>query len=560
MPTAEPVSPRAAIRRLPDYLANQIAAGEVVERPASIVKELLENSLDAGARQITVSLEQGGMRSIRVQDDGAGIPGDELALALQPHATSKIATPADLAAIHSLGFRGEALASIGSVARLELISRVPGAEQAWRIATRPGEAPGEPQPAAHPPGTTVTVADLFHNVPARRRFLRSERTEYRHGEEVLRRIALGRFDVAFTLRHNRRTIFSLPAAADAAARRRRIARLCGQAFAERALHLDFEHGGLRLHGWIAPPAQARAQADLQYFYVNGRVIRDRVLNHALREAFAARLPAERHPAWLLFLDMDPAEVDVNVHPAKQEVRFRQTRLVHDFLVRCLEEALAEEGSAPAPLAYAPEPLEWHTPATGPAPAAPAPDRPPARVAERQPAPYAPHARPCLDTPARRVGRMLLLFHEGRAGVADLGRLVARSLAGLGEAGVPAARPWLIPEPVRLPESLVAALPEWLPEVAALGFDLGAAGPDTVLLRQTPLALEPVDVAAMLPGWLAAVAAGQPAAEALAEAAAGHPRADWDDGRWLALLEVEGFPAEAVRWLEEGDLARLFEGP
>ncbi|HEB67535.1 MAG TPA: DNA mismatch repair endonuclease MutL [Gammaproteobacteria bacterium] len=553
MPNPVPRTDRPAIRRLPDYLANQIAAGEVVERPASIVKELLENSLDAGASQIGVSLEQGGLRSIRVQDDGIGIPREELALALMPHATSKIATPGDLAAIHSLGFRGEALASIGSVARLELVSRTPEADQAWRLATRPGVAADEPQPAAHPVGTTVTVADLFHNVPARRRFLRSERTEYRHGEEVVRRIALGRFDVGFSLRHNRRTVFSLPAAPDEPARRRRIARLCGQAFADHALHLDFSRSGLRLHGWIAPPEQTRAQADLQYFYVNGRVIRDRVLNHALRQAFAPALPEGRHPAWLLFLELDAAEVDVNVHPAKQEVRFRQTRLVHDFLVASIGEALAGGGRpAPAP-AYAPASLDWHRPATGSAPRSPA--RPAQRVAEAAPAwPSKPRSAQGM---AHRQGNWLWLVHEGRPGVADLGRLIGHGLRGL-DAGPPAARPWLIPEAVRVGEAVVTALPDWQAAIESLGFDLGPAGPDTLLLRQTPLALEAVDVVAMLPGWLAALAAGEPARETLADHAARHPRPDWDGPRWLALLEAEGFPPDTIRWLDEGDFRRLFE--
>jgi len=555
MPNPVPRTDRPAIRRLPDYLANQIAAGEVVERPASIVKELLENSLDAGAGQISVSLEQGGLRGIRVQDDGLGIPREELVLALMPHATSKIATPRDLAAIHSLGFRGEALASIGSVARLELVSRTPEAEQAWRLATRPGESPDEPQPAAHPVGTTVTVADLFHNVPARRRFLRSERTEYRHGEEVVRRIALGRFDVGFTLRHNRRTVFSLSAAADEAGRRRRIARLCGQAFAEHALHLDFNRSGLRLHGWIAPPDQARAQADLQYFYVNGRVIRDRVLNHALRQAFAAVLPEGRHPAWLLFLELDAAEVDVNVHPAKQEVRFRQTRLVHDFLVASIGEALAgDRHSAPAP-AYAPAPLDWHRPATGSAPRSPAPAHPAPRVAEASPA-YPSKPR-IVQGMAHRQGNWLWLVHEGRPGVADLGRLIVHGLRGL-DAESPAARPWLIPEAVRVGEAVVTALPAWQGAIESLGFDLGPAGPDTLLLRQTPLALEAVDVAAMLPGWLAALAAGESHREALRAHAGRHPRPDWDGSRWLALLEAEGFPPDTVRWLDEGDFRHLFE--
>jgi len=562
MPVPEPLAGRPAIRRLPDYLANQIAAGEVVERTASIVKELLENSLDADARSITVSLEQGGMRRIQVQDDGFGIPRDELALALQSHATSKIARPEDLAAIRSMGFRGEALASIASVARVELVSRLRGAEQAWRIASLPGEAPGEPEPAAHPPGTSVSVADLFHNTPARRRFLRAERTEYRHCEEVVRRLALGRFDIGFRLRHNRRTVFDLPPAADEAGRRRRLARLCGKVFAEQALQIDFRRGDLRLHGWLLPPSRARSQADIQFVYINSRAIRDRVLTHALRQAHAAWLPEGRHPAWLLFLELDPAEVDVNVHPAKQEVRFRQTRLVHDFLVHCLEQALAGDGlqTRGAEPAYAPVPLAWHRPATGPAATPPHHPRPPARIAERAVPAYAPPPAGKAGESAHRLGRYLLFLHEERAGVADLGHLVGERIRALPAEGDVPARPWLIPEPVTVTPELAAALPAFRKALAALGFDLNEAGPQTLLLRQSPLALEPVDVPALLPAWLAALADGGEPRALLAEHAAAYLRPDWQGRQWLAWFEAERFPASVVRWLTEADLRTLFTAP
>ena len=554
MPNPVPRTDRPAIRRLPDYLANQIAAGEVVERPASIVKELLENSLDADARTITVSLERGGMASIRVQDDGFGIPAAELALALQPHATSKIARPEDLAAIRSMGFRGEALASIASVARVELVSRLRGGEQAWRIATVPGQPPGEPEPAAHPPGTTVNVADLFHNTPARRRFLRAERTEYRHCEEVVRRLALGCFEVGFRLRHNRRTVYDLPPAPDEPARRRRLARLCGKAFADHALQLDFRRGDLRLHGWLLPARHARAQADIQFVYVNGRPIRDRVLTHALRQAHAAWLPDGRHPAWLLFLELDPAEVDVNVHPAKQEVRFRQTRLVHDFLVHCLEQTLSGDASPAREPAYAPEPLAWHRPATG---SAPSPARHAPKVAERAPA-YAPPAPAAAGEGTRRLGRYLLFLHAERAGVADLGRLIAERIRAMPDDGEVPARPWLIPESVTVPAALVGDLPARAETLAALGFDVSEAGPETLLLRQSPVVLEPVDVPALLPPWLAAIAGGAEPRAALAEAAAHHLRPDWQGKQWLAWLEAEGFPETVVRWLAESDLQALFD--
>ncbi len=334
--------PLPRIRALPERLANQIAAGEVVERPASVLKELLENSLDAGAKRISVDIEHGGAQLIRVRDDGIGIHREDLALALDRHATSKIASLEDLENVVSLGFRGEALPSIGSVSRLELSSCPAGGESGWKLAAEQSAAQTRLQPVPHPQGTTVTVRDLFYNTPARRKFLRTEKTEYRHLEDVLKRAALSRFDCAFSLRHNGRECYSLAAAASDAERARRVAKLCGAAFMEQALALTFEALDLHLAGWIGGPGYSRGVSDLQYFFVNGRMVRDNLLRHAVRHAHHGVVESGRQPAYVLFLRMNPAQVDVNVHPSKHEVRFRDARSVHDFVVRCLRQALSTE--------------------------------------------------------------------------------------------------------------------------------------------------------------------------------------------------------------------------
>ncbi|WP_448508599.1 DNA mismatch repair endonuclease MutL, partial [Immundisolibacter sp.] len=333
-------APRRPIRELPAQLANQIAAGEVVERPASIVKELLENALDAGAGRIEVALEQGGVGLIRVRDDGGGIPAAELPLALRRHATSKLASSGELMRIQTLGFRGEALPSIASVARLDIASAVPGAPAALLSHGQSG-----PAPAAHPTGTTVTVRDLFYNLPARRKFLRAEKTEFQHADELLRRLALARFDVGLSWSHNGKPVQQLPPALDPAAREQRLARLCGQAFVDAALRLDFPAGELRLSGWAALPTFSRAAADLQYWYVNGRLVRDKLLTHAARQAYQDVLYHGRQPAYVLYLDLPPQLVDVNVHPAKAEVRFRDSGSVHDLVRRCLREVIASGSRA-----------------------------------------------------------------------------------------------------------------------------------------------------------------------------------------------------------------------
>ena len=339
------------IQQLPPQLINQIAAGEVVERPASVIKELLENSLDAGARHIELDIERGGTKLCRVRDDGSGIAKQELSLALARHATSKISSLDDLEQIASLGFRGEALPSIASVSRLRLVSCQQDTDSGWAIEPD-GEKIRAAQPAAHPVGTSVEVRDLFYNTPARRRFLKTERTEFGHIQKVAEKIALSRFSAALRLTHNGKVVFDVPIARTRAEQERRLARICGQAFVDHALAIEREVGSLRLYGWIARPTFSRAQPDLQHVFLNGRAVRDKVITHAVRAGYRDVLFHGRHPAYVLYLDMDPALVDVNAHPTKQEVRFRDSRAVHDVIRRTIESALAETsaqdaGAAPA---------------------------------------------------------------------------------------------------------------------------------------------------------------------------------------------------------------------
>ncbi|MCG8313476.1 MAG: DNA mismatch repair endonuclease MutL [Pseudomonadales bacterium] len=329
------------INRLSPRLANQIAAGEVVERPASVVKELLENSLDAGASRIELDAEEGGVKLIRIRDDGAGIEKDDLPLAVARHATSKIHELSDLEGVATLGFRGEALASISSVSRLTLASSKDDQGAGWQVQTEGREMEAKLSPAAHRRGTTVEVRDLFFNTPARRKFLRTEKTEFSHLEDVLKRLALSHFNVGFQLKHNQRVIHHLKPAQSELEEDRRVAAVCGPQFIQSAVRVDTELAGLRLWGWMGLPTFSRSQADLQYFFVNGRHVRDRVVSHAVRQAYRDVLYHGRHPAYVLYLELDPAGVDVNVHPTKHEVRFRESRQVHDFLFRSLHRAIAE---------------------------------------------------------------------------------------------------------------------------------------------------------------------------------------------------------------------------
>ncbi len=329
------------IKKLSPRLANQIAAGEVVERPASVVKELVENSLDSGASQIDLEVEAGGVKLVRVRDNGKGVHKDDLSLALSRHATSKILVLDDLEAVASLGFRGEALASISSVSRLKFVSNNGESDMAWCAQTEGRDMETEISPAAHPQGTTVEVKDLFFNTPARRKFLRTEKTEYNRIEDILKRLALSRFELGFSLKNNGRIVHSWRPANTQTEQERRVAQICGPVFIENSVHIDIERTGLRLWGWVALPKFSRSQGDLQHFFVNGRSIKDKLVSHAIRQAYQDILFHGRHPAFVLFLELDPANVDVNVHPTKHEVRFRDGRLVHDFLFRSLHKALAD---------------------------------------------------------------------------------------------------------------------------------------------------------------------------------------------------------------------------
>ncbi|PHM23886.1 DNA mismatch repair endonuclease MutL [Xenorhabdus ehlersii] len=332
-----------AIKILPPQLANQIAAGEVVERPSSVVKELVENSLDAGATRIDIDIERGGAKLIRIRDNGGGISKQDLTLALARHATSKIASLDDLEAIVSMGFRGEALASISSVSRLTLTSRPESQAEAWQSYAEGRDMDVTVKPAAHPVGTTVEVLDLFYNTPARRKFLRTEKTEFGHIDEVVRRIALARLDVAINLNHNGKLVRQYRPAKDESQHERRLAAICGTAFVQQVLALSWQHDSLSIKGWVVDPVNT-AVSEIQYCYVNGRMMRDRLINHAIRQAYQDLIKGEQQPAYVLYLEIDPRQVDVNVHPAKHEVRFHQARLVHDFIYQGVAAVLKQRGT------------------------------------------------------------------------------------------------------------------------------------------------------------------------------------------------------------------------
>ncbi len=328
------------IHSLPTQLVNQIAAGEVVERPSSVVKELVENCFDAGASHVFIEIEQGGARLIKIRDNGCGIFKEDLPLALSRHATSKIASLKDLEQVVSMGFRGEALPSISSVSRLSLISRISDADCAWKVVADGSEQNFDPQPDPHPQGTTIDVRDLFYNTPARRKFLKTEKTEFAHIETLIKRMALSRFDIGFTLLHNQKEILNLKQAETETEQEQRIAGICGSAFLENSVKIEFAASGLSVTGWVGLPTFSRSQQDMQFFYVNGRLVRDKLVSHAVKQAYQDVLFHGRQPVFVLYLTLDPCLVDVNAHPAKLEVRFREGRLVHDFLFSALHRSLA----------------------------------------------------------------------------------------------------------------------------------------------------------------------------------------------------------------------------
>ena len=535
------------IRILPPILANQIAAGEVVERPSSVVKELVENSLDAGADRVEIDIEKGGAKLIRIRDNGCGVPQDELVLALSRHATSKVATLDDLEGIASLGFRGEALASISSVSRLTFTSRTASQTEAWQAEAEGREMQVVVRPAAHPVGTTVEVSDLFFNTPARRKFLRSEKTEFAHIDELIRRIALSRVDITLILRHNGKVVRQYKAAQAVQEQERRLAAVCGTPFMHHALAVESEHSDVRLRGWISTPQGARPQNDLQYTYVNGRMMRDKLINHAIRQAYDELLPPEHHAAYVLYIELDPRQVDVNVHPAKHEVRFHQARLVHDFIFQALYTALRQAADVEPPLAESQVELP-----SAPAPVYPgqAPKaewyeaehayRPPAAVhessggfsagrggrelregidpravrgmqalmstlpaAEPRPQPEA-----VVGAGARALslvqGRYLLWEQEGRLGLLSLRRaegvLLLAHLQEQWPQGL-TTQPLLLPVSLKLPASLLEQSELRGEVLRRMGFESKGGGRDALILTRVPALLRSCDLARLFPELL-----------------------------------------------------------
>jgi DNA mismatch repair protein MutL len=488
----------SAIRVMPELLVSQIAAGEVVERPASVLKELLENSLDAGATEIQVTLAEGGAKRVQVDDDGAGLAREDLPLALARHATSKIATLEDLEAVATMGFRGEALASIAAVARVELVSRARGESHAWSIAAEGGAAQ-EPRPAARAPGTTVAVQDVYFNTPARRKFLRTEATEFGHCDEVFRRVALARPDLAFSLRHNGRVSAHLapqPLAARAGA-------LLGAEFTAASVPVDERAGPLRLHGLAGTPQAARSRADAQYFYVNGRFVRDRLLAHAVREAYRDTLHGERQPAYVLFLELDPRGVDVNVHPAKTEVRFRDARAVHQFVFHALQRALAPS-AAEAPVSYATVSTAGPAIQAALAMAEPAVQyRPQAAPA---PLPASQAAPPLGYALAQLHGIYILAQNEAGLVLVDMHaaheRILMEKLKTRLDAGALERQSLLVPVVFRAEAIDVATAEENRTALESLGLEVTVAGPNELAVRAAPALLAGGDVAALARALLA----------------------------------------------------------
>jgi len=519
------------IQRLSPQLVNQIAAGEVIERPASVVKELLENSLDAGAQRITIDIEQGGVKLIQVRDDGSGIPQQELPLALASHATSKITRVADLDRIASLGFRGEALASIAAVSRLTLISRTAEAANAWQLSSTGYDTVAAPEPAAHPPGTTVSVRDLFHAIPARRRFLRTERTEFGHIQDTVDRLALSHFAVGVQLRHNQRVITLLQPATNHTEQQQRVAELCGRDFMEQALYLEHEAAGLCLWGWVGLPIFSRSQTDLQYFFVNGRTVRDRLAAHAVRQAYQDVLHHGRHPAYLLFLQIDPALVDVNAHPAKHEVRFRDPRLVHDFLFRSLNKVLAASRAGHTPPASSATATVPQSTAHSQRPPGTIRQRPlPLRVNEtlsayqqlhpQTPAPStnpddptasaASAAQECMPPLGYALAQLhgIYVLAENADGliVVDMHaaheRITYEHLkAGLEREGIP-CQPLLLPISVQLNARERRAVDAHTDLFGKLGLEIAPLGPDSIAVRSIPALLAEADIAQLVRDVLA----------------------------------------------------------
>lgn len=481
------------IRQLPAELANQIAAGEVIERPASVVKELLENSLDAGASRIEIHIGKGGLQQISVRDNGCGIPKNQLSLAISRHATSKISSLDELVHIHSLGFRGEALASIGSVSRMRMISCCADSRAAWQIDCTSNDL--AIQAASHPPGTSIVVEDLFYNTPARRKFMRSEKTEFRYIDEVVRRMALSHFAVGFSFKHNDRLVYQLPPGETEAARARRITRLCGKAFMEHALPVDFSAHGMRVWGWLTGPQFSRSQNDLQHFFINGRIIRDRLISHAIRQVYQDCLPPGRHAAYVLYLHIEPAAVDVNVHPTKHEVRFREARMVHDFLHRGLREALSGSGIIQPDVAKTIRPEAGQRFSYSQA-------VPPAATVEE---PVVRNEGPLGRVKGMVRERFILAENAEGLVLVDARRaqevLIYQKLCQAFAEGGISHRPLLIPKSVSVSVGQTSLVEHAQPVLERLGFELSCNGPQSVMLRRIPVPVAGADSELLVRGLL-----------------------------------------------------------
>lgn len=513
------------IRELPNHLVNQIAAGEVVERPASVVKELVENSLDAGGRAISVDILAGGQKLIRIRDDGAGIPKDELPLALSRHATSKISSLDDLEAVVSLGFRGEALPSIASVSRLSLTSRTAEQDSAWTVDVAEG-VQSDPRPAPHPVGCTVEVHDLFYNTPARRKFLRTERTEFGHIDRWLRRLALARPDVAFSLSHNRRAVLELRPATDREQELARIEKVCGKEFAAQALFVERVADDIALSGWIGLPTYNRSQPDQQFWFVNGRSVSDRTLSHAARHAYRDVLFHGRHPAYVLSLSMNPAGVDANAHPAKLEVRFRDGRRVHGLVSQSIEQVLKDtrpgghniEPAAPTLPNFAPlqqSPMSFPA-SNGPSRSAVAETMESYRTLTTGADGAAPQPEPSEFPPmgyaiAQLGGIYVLAENADGLIVVDMHaaheRIVYEKLKSAFAERHIVRQPLLVPTSVAVSEREATLAEEHAALLAELGLVVDRSGPTGLVIREIPALLKQAEAEALARDVLADLSAG-----------------------------------------------------
>ena len=501
-----------SIKPLPPQLINQIAAGEVIERPASAVKELVENSLDAGANFVTIDIEEGGARLIRVSDDGGGIVKAELALALSRHATSKIASLNDLEAVMSFGFRGEALPSMSSVSRFTITSRVEESSTAWCMKTDGTEVDMQVAPAAHPVGTTVELREIFYNTPARRKFLKTDKTEFGHIETVIKRMALSRFDVGFCLKHNQRVVINAKPAIEFDDKAQRVGMLCGKDFVENSISLDVENGELALQGWVGLPTYSRSQTDMQFFYVNGRLIRDKLINHAVRMAYQDVLFHGRHPVYVLYLSINPRLVDVNAHPAKLEVRFRESRAVHDFVYRRIKQILTDA----RPDDYIPQ-VAYQAPSGVDSPGYQNMQQSSMPLSVAEPTQqYFAHAHAhahgstteraySSDNDAEQNGAPTMGFAiahlhntyilaESQKGLvlvdthAAHERIVYEKLKKQYDTGQLAAQPLLIPQKIHVSIDEMAIYEQNEALFSELGVDVSASGPDSLLIRSIPVLL------------------------------------------------------------------------